>query len=441
MMLQTAEPANIEAAEAHGSAHGSPPFGADPEMLRTLGLDAAGRWRRRIVRMVWLAALGGLLIAAVLGTRGLMTPKPVTYLTAPVTQGDLTLTVTATGTLQPLSQVEVGSDLSGRVTKVHVVWNQPVTVNQPLAELDTDLLTARVREAEAQLKLATASRHTADATVAEATASLGRIEPSKNPGIATDSDVDAARAVLARATAAVETADAQIASAQAALQVANTNLDNAIIRSPINGVVLDRNIEPGQSVVSSLQAAVLFTLAEDLRKMELYLDVDEADIGRVREEQTATFTVAAWPERVFRGRVASVRNSPVTTNNVVTYVAVLEVDNSDMALRPGMTATAAITTEVVEGATLVPNAALRFAPASTSGASGNTDAATGGDTGAAAEGARVWVLRDGVPVAVPVTIGANADGHTQIRSGEIRAGTQVIVRIDTSTSKKAATTK
>ncbi|MGE0433011.1 MAG: efflux RND transporter periplasmic adaptor subunit [Planctomycetota bacterium] len=400
-------------------------------MLRTLGLDAVGVLRRRVGLAITAVVGVALLVGGAIGARAWMTPKPTIYETAPIERGDLRLIATATGTLQPVNQVEVGSDLSGRVSKVHVTWNQSVTINQALAELDTALLTARVNEATAQLALANAARHTADATVAEATANLARLEPLKAQGITTDYDIDAANAVLARAKASRETSDAQIASAEAALAVATTNLENAVIRSPINGVVLDRNIEPGQSVVSSLQAAVLFRLAEDLTRMELYLDVDEADIGRVREGQSATFSVAAWPERVFHATVGSVRNAPATTNNVVTYVAVLDVDNKDLALRPGMTATAAITIDVIRDVLLVPNAALRFEPATTATINRASNTANAARTGAVSStnAARVWVLRDGELVSIPVRIGATADGRTQLTGNELAAGTEVITGV------------
>jgi HlyD family secretion protein len=365
---------------------------------------------------------------------------PLQYQTAEVHRGALTVTVVATGNLQPTNQVDVGSELSGTIKSVVADFNDRVKVGQVLARLDTTKLEAQAAQSRAALA-------TAQATVTQSVSDLARLrrvrELSGNK-VPSAQDIDAAEAALARARAAV-------AQAQATLSVNDTDLAKAAIRSPINGMVLTRTVEPGQTVAASLQAPVLFTLAEDLAKMELHVDVDEADVGRVRAGQMASFTVDAYPERAYPARITEVRYGAKTVSGVVTYETILNVDNSDLSLRPGMTATAAVTVLQVEKALLVPNAALRFAPPATqtvadtrSGimsfllprrpSSMQRPRKIAGPGKGQDRQQQVWMLRDGRPVAIPVTVGVSNGVLTEIRSGEVQEGMALLV--DTVSAKQ-----
>lgn len=399
-----------------------------------LGSESAGRRR-----LFWLIGAGITLLLA-LGVYFLLRPGEGTTLrfeTAAVEKGDLTVTVTATGTVQPVNQVDVGSELSGIIENVYVDFNDRVTRGQVLARLDTERLTAQVIEARASLESARAKQEEAKATVVETRLRYERCQKLAARQLCTGEELDTTLAGRARAKAAEASAKAQVAVAQAALEANETNLAKAEIRSPIDGLVLKRQIEPGQTVAASLQAPVLFTLAEDLTHMELHVAVDEADVGKVAEGQSALFTVDAYPERSFPARITQVRFAPQTLEGVVTYETVLLVDNSDLSLRPGMTATAVITVQQLQAVVLVPNAALRFTPpvAKTTQRSGGgifgamfrrpterRRADVGGNAGQ-----KVWILHDGQPTAVTVKTGASDGKYTELRSADIQPGQQVIV--------------
>lgn len=360
------------------------------------------------------------------------------YETAEVQQGDLTVTVTATGTLEPVNQVDVGSELSGIIETVAVDFNDKVQRGQVLARLDTDKLQAQVLESRAALQSNEAKVTETQATVLETRLAFERCEKLAERQLCTTGDLDTARAAHARARAAEASARAQVAEARATLDGKETELAKTEIRSPIDGLVLLRQIEPGQTVAASLQAPILFTLAEDLAQMELHVAVDEADVGRIAEGQTAAFTVDAWPERSFPARIIQVRFAPRTVEGVVTYETVLAVDNSDLALRPGMTATAVITVQELQDALLVPNAALRFTPPATAAAQPRQRGAFGMLFPRPPHTARrsnverngipqVWVLHDGEPEAVTVKTGASDGRFTELQSGELQPGDQVVV--------------
>jgi HlyD family secretion protein len=359
------------------------------------------------------------------------------YETAEVQRGDLTVTVTATGTLQPVNQVDVGSELSGTIEAVAVDFNDKVQRGQVLALLDTDRLQAQVLESRASLQSNEAKVKEAHATVTETRLAFERCEKLAERQLCTTGDLDAARAAYARAQAAEASARAQVAVARATLDGKETELAKAEIRSPIDGLVLLRQIEPGQTVASSLQAPILFTLAEDLAQMELHVAVDEADVGSIGEGQTAEFTVDAWPERSFPANITQVRFAPQTIEGVVTYETVLAVDNSDLALRPGMTATAVIMVQQLADALLVPNAALRFTPPQTDAAPRRRGAfgmlfprplQTARRSNVERNGSpQVWMLRDGEPEAVAVKTGSSNGRVTELRSGELQPGDRVVV--------------
>lgn len=365
------------------------------------------------------------------------TERTVSYKTAPVKRGDMTITVTATGTLQPRNQVEVGSELSGTIASVEVDYNEEINVDQVLARLDTTALNNRIAEGKAALQQAQAQVEETRATELEKRAALNRCKELARKQLCSPNDLDAAEAAYARARAAVSSAKAQVAMAQAVLDGHETNLKKAIIRSPINGIVLDRKVESGQTVAASLQTPVLFTLAEDLTRMELIVAVDEADIGQVRHGQEAIFTVDAYPDRDFQGRISQIRHAPQTIEGVVSYETVLDVDNPEELLLPGMTATAEITTRHIQNALLVPNAALRYSPPVTENQPQSSGTLLGRlfrrparrDSGAAVTEGRerkVWRLQQGQPEAVTITIGASDGMMTEMLEGPLEAGTQLI---------------
>lgn len=362
------------------------------------------------------------------------------YLSEPVNRGNLVVTVSATGNLQPTNQVDVGSELSGTVQTVFVDDNSRVKKGQELARLDVSKLKDQIARSRAALLAAEAGVRQAKATEMEALANLGRLQDVafiSGGKVPSQAELETGEANLARAQASVASAQAAVTQARATLSSDQTNLSKASIRSPINGVVLLRRVEPGQTVAASLQAPVLFTLAEDLAKMELQVNVDEADVGQVRAGQPASFSVDAWPNRKYPASVARVRYGSQTTDGVVSYLTVLQVDNSDLSLRPGMTATAEITTTKRENALLVANAALRFSPPAQARADSGgimsmlmprmPRGASQRAQNAGKDGFKqIWVLRDGQPQAVKVKTGVSNGRLTEILEGKLEAGAQVI---------------
>ena len=427
----------------------TPPSPPGPEQatdLATLLADPAARaWYRRPA--LWMAVVALALAAAGLWfwqERKTASAAP-SYVTQTVARGDLTLTVTANGTLQPTRSVSIGSELSGTVAKVHVDVNDRIRKGQVLVELDTAKLRDQIVRSRAALAGAQARVQQTVATVKETRASVARLEEvSRLSGgkVPSKAELDAGHAALDRAVAEEASARAGVAEAQAALSTDEINLGKASIRAPSDGVVLTRNVDPGNAVAASLQAVTLFTIAEDLTRMKLQVNVDEADVGQVREGQSATFTVSAWPNRNYPARITRVGYGPTTKDNVVTYLTDLEVRNDDLTLRPGMTATATIITSQEKNVLMVPNAALRFSP--TAGATPQTaasggivssllprfprsttrrSAAAGANTAAARQ---VYVLRDGGAVPVSVMPGISDGRMTEVAGGDLQAGMQVI---------------
>jgi HlyD family secretion protein len=337
----------------------------------------AARWRRPAL---WLG-----LAAAIAGGAYAFYPREgaaeSAYRTATVERGDIRVTISATGTLAAISTVDVGSQVSGQMTDVLVDFNDRVARGQVLARLDPSTYEAQIAQGAAQVDGARASLATAEAALRNAQADFDRKASLVERQLVARSDADLARAALDQARAQVNAARAQITQQQASTQTSRLNLQRSVIRSPVDGVVLTRTVEPGQTVAASLQAPVLFQIAEDLSKMEIVLAIDEADIGQVEVGQDVGFSVDAYPERQFRGRVAQVRLSATNTNNVITYPVVVAVDNPDQKLLPGMTANAEIEVSRRDDVLRVPNAALRFKPAdgepATGAPAGGSDARGG----------------------------------------------------------------
>jgi HlyD family secretion protein len=399
-------------------------------------------WRRRAL---WSAIL---LIAVSAGAyyawqQNNMKSAAPSYVTEAATKGNITLTVTANGTLQPTRSVNIGSELSGTVLRVLVDVNDRVKKGQVLVELDTAKLTDQVTRSRAALAAAQAQLLQATATVKESKANLARLEEvARLSGgkVPSATELDSARAALERAMGSEASARANVDSARASLATDETNLSKASIRSPIDGVVLTRTVDPGNAVAASLQAVTLFTIAEDLTQLQLRVNVDEADVGRVQVGQQASFTVSAFATRRFPANITRVSYGSTITDNVVTYVTQMNVANTDLSLRPGMTATSTITAVERKDVLLVPNTALRFAPSQANAAAAKSSGGnimgsmmprmprTGARKSATGNGPskQVWILRDGVPVAVNVTPGISDGRMTEITEGELKEGMPVI---------------
>jgi HlyD family secretion protein len=410
-------------------------------------------WYRR--RALWAGLVLVVLIAGGLWwwlARQAQNAVP-SYSTEAAARGNVTLTVTANGTIQPTRSINIGSELSGTVLKVNVDVNDKIKKGDVLVELDTAKLHDQVLRSGAALAAANAKVAQTAATIKEATATMSRLEgvaALSGGKVPSKTELDTARAILARAEADDTSARAGVKDAQAALSTDQTNLSKASIRAPADGVVLTRNVDPGNAVAASLQAVTLFTVAEDLAKLRLWVYVDEADVSAVKVGQDATFTVSAYASRKFPARITRVGFGSTITDAVVTYLTYLDVDNTDLSLRPGMTATASIVAAERKDVLVVPNTALRFTPtlpgadAATKksmaasllprmpSSSTRKSAAAGASTALAKQ---VWVLRDDVAVAVAVTPGIS-DGHmTEITGGDLQSGMLVI------TGQKSATAK
>lgn len=369
------------------------------------------------------------------------------YVTAPVARGDLTVTVAATGTLAPVNQVDVGSEISGTIQSVAVDFNDRVQRGQVLAKLDTSELEARVVQMRAALEGAQARVRQAQATALETRLKFQRCKDLAERGWCARQDLDTLQAAHSRAQADEAAARAQVAQTRATLDAELTRLRKAAIRSPINGVVLKRQIEPGQTVAASLQTPVLFTLAENLKQMELRVAVDEADVGKVSRGQRAVFNVDAYPQREFNARIEQVRQAPQTVQGVVTYETILSVDNADLALRPGMTATAQIVVNELQDAILIPNAALRFTPPPPSAGGedgdfmsklfprmGRRPQQNARDVSAPGKQS-VWALQVGRPTEIEVQVGASDGRHTQLLAGQLAPGAQLITDVETASPR------
>ncbi len=431
-----------------GSDVSQPSADSPPSLAEVIAAGAPRRRARRLLSLLALLALGLTALAWTFLARD--ADRSAGFRTQPVTRGDLAVEVTATGTLEPVNQVDVGTEVSGTIESVLVDYNDRVRKGDVLARLDTAQLEARFRQSQAALSLARARVQDAEATITETANRLRRTRDLIAKRLSSPEELDAAEASAARAEAALAVARAQVDQAQAELDADRRVLDKAVIRSPIDGLVLKRQVEPGQTVAASLQTPVLFTLAENLAQMELHVDVDEADVGQVGVGQAAEFTVDAYPDRRFPALIQQVRFAPKTVDGVVTYETLLSVDNEQLLLRPGMTATAEILVEQVKDALLVPNAALRFSPpkdsagSGTGSGTGHSRPSGGGLVGmllprrppsdrkaneAATKGGQrqVWVLRAGKPEPISVETGVTDGLSTQILKGPLEPGTEVLV--------------
>lgn len=431
---------NVEVRQRVGDAGDRPTD--DAEIARRLELNPTGAGADPRRRLLIAAALIVAALAVLAGWRQLSDGNDPRYTTQPAVRGALTVAVTATGNLEAVNQIEVGSELSGIIATVDADYNDRVSGGQVIATLDSDRLAAQVQRSRAMLAAAEARVLQAQATVTETERAYARTAQLVSQSWKSETELDIDKAAFDRATATLALARAEVSEAQAQLQSDETNLAKATIRSPIDGIVLDRRIEPGQTVAATYQTPHLFTIAEDLTRMRLHVDVDEADVGRVALGQRAVFTVDAYPARTFAAAITEVRFAPQTVDGVVSYEAVLAVDNAELSLRPGMTATAEITVNKVEDALLVPNAALRFAPDARALESERTglfaklrrragaarSSSQAQDATPAADGWKtVWVLRADQAMPISVRTGASDGRVTEIVAGELEASEPVII--------------
>jgi HlyD family secretion protein len=382
-------------------------------------------------------------------------PKESPYVTMPVQRGNITQAVSSTGTLQAVVTVLVGSQVSGTIDKLFADFNTKVKAGQVVAQLNQDKFKASVDQARANLLAAESNLAKAKVTVVDAQRTLERNRELRKRDLMAQSELDAAQTAYDAALAQLEVNKAQTAQSQAALNQATVDLNNTVIRSPVDGIVISRNVDVGQTVAASLQAPILFTIANDLSNMEVHTNVDEADVGNVTEGQEVSFTVDAFPARRFRGRVHQVRNAPIVVQNVVTYDAVVRIDNKDLLLKPGMTANVQFLVSRRENVLTIPNMAMRFKPpdqkneaqdllrqeqrraAPTFGAKRTSRAPGGADGGGGRGGRRVsiYVLRAGQAEPVEIQLGVTDGSKTEVRDGELEENDAVIIGMTSSGSQ------
>jgi len=337
------------------------------------------------------------------------------FRTEKVIRGDIEMAVTATGTVNPVTTVLVGTQVSGTIKNIYVDFNSPVKKGQLIARIDPALFEAQVNQAKANLLSAKANLEKAEATQVDAKRTMERNKELLAKNLIAQSDFDTAETNYETARASVSAAKSQVAQSEAALSSAETNLYYTKIVSPVNGTVVSRNVDVGQTVAASFQTPTLFSIAQDLTKMQIDTNVAEADIGNVKVRQDVEFTVDAYPDTTFKGKVSQVRNAPITVQNVVTYDVVIEVHNPQLKLKPGMTANVSIIISTKKDVLKIPNAALRFKPSEK------------GSAASEKKGLGVWILEKDKPRRITVSLGISDGNYTELVSGKISEGQELIV--------------
>ncbi len=404
--------------------------------------------------------VGIILIAGIAGFYFYKRTPEVSYKTAKIERGTIVSTVAATGNLSAVTTVQVGTQVSGTIQKLYVDFNSKVKKGQAIAEIDPSLFNASVEQSQGNYLSAEANLQKAKVALTDADRTFNRNKKLLSDGIISQGDYDVAETALQSAKAGVKAAEGSVAQTRGSLMQSKTNLRYSVIRSPVDGVVISRAIDVGQTVAASFSTPTLFTIAQDLTKMQIEVSVDEADISRIKLHQKASFTVDSYPEQTFRGEVIQIRSAPIITQNVVTYVVVVSVDNSDLKLKPGMTANVSIEVAKKGDVLKLPPAALRFKPKSKGD---DTKAATTGDrTGASAprpaggvvpsgggsgapgkgkeRGLQVYLLKEGRPVASPVKTGIANNSSIELVESGLKEGDEVIIeQIGGDAKKKAGT--
>ena len=413
------------------------------------------KFKKAIIALVLLLAAGGAGYAYWRMGNGLSEPP---YLTAPVTKATIRQVVSSTGTLQAVTTVLVGSQVSGTIAKLNADYNSKVTKGQVVAQLDQSRFAARVEETRANVLAAQANMAKAKVALEDAERTLKRTRELKQRELVSQSELDAAQTAYDSARSQLNVAQAQVGQTQASMNQAQIDLGYTTIRSPVDGIVISRSVDVGQTVAASLSAPTLFTIANDLTKMEVHSNVDEADIGNISEGQDVTFTVDAHPQRRFRGQVHQVRNAPQVIQNVVTYNSVVRINNKELLLKPGMTANVQFLVAQKEDALTIPNIALRFRPPEekneaqelmrqeqgrVGGRITQRRTSRGGGSGVSGgEGRRVrkvkvYVLKDGQSRPVEVQVGITDGSKTEIVAGPLNENDPVIIGMPSGANAQA----
>lgn len=366
----------------------------------------------------------GIIILAILGSGAYILfkgeDKGLNFRTEKVSNGEIVSTVTATGNVNAVTTVLVGTQVSGTIKDIYVDFNSHVKKGQVIAQIDPATFEAQVEQARANLLSAHANLEKALAALLDAKRAMERNRELYPQNMIAKSDLDTSETNYESAKAQVSVAKAQISQAEAALKLSEINLRYTKIVSPVDGTVVSRNVDVGQTVAASFQTPTLFNIAQDLTKMQIDSSVAEADIGRILVDQSVEFTVDAYPEITFKGRVSEIRNAPIVVQNVVTYNVVVKVDNRELKLKPGMTANVSVIVSERKGVLKIPNSALRFRPPDMR----NTD--TSKDK-SRERGSGVWILEEKKPKRVKVTTGISDGSYTELISGDLRVGQEVIV--------------
>jgi HlyD family secretion protein len=362
--------------------------------------------------------IGGIIVIAIAVPAVLLfrsKGNEIKFRTEKIIRGDIEMAVTATGTVNPVTTVLVGTQVSGTIKNIYVDFNSPVKKGQLIARIDPALFEAQVNQAKANLISAKANLDKAEVTLVDAKRTMERNKELLSKNLIAQSDFDTAETNYETANASVSAAKSQVTQSEASLSSAETNLFYTKIVSPVDGIVVSRNVDVGQTVAASFQTPTLFSIAQDLTKMQIDTNVDEADIGNIKVGQDVEFTVDAYPDTTFKGKVWQIRNAPIIVQNVVTYDVVIQVGNPELKLKPGMTANVSIIVSISKDVLKIPNAALRFRPVEKV------------RTEVQQKGAGVWILEQGEPKRIPVSTGISDGNYTELVSGNIKEGQEVIV--------------
>ncbi len=394
---------------------------------------------KKIVIGIAILAIIGAAAFFVLGNKGGV-PQ---FRTEKITKGDLTTVITATGAMNAVTTVLVGTQVSGTIKTLHADFNSRVKKGQMIAQIDPALFQAQVEQARANLVTAKANLAKAEVAVVDTRRTLERNRELFSKNLIARSDLDTAETNYDSAVAQVNANKAQVEQAAAALSTAVTNLAYTRILSPVDGIVVSRNVDVGQTVAASFQTPTLFNIAQDLTKMQIDTNVAEADVGRIKVGQEVDFTVDAYPDTTFKGRVGQIRIAPITIQNVVTYDVVIVVDNQQLKLMPGMTANVSVIVEEKKDVLKVPNAALRFKP-SDRAKGGPADLVKGGSAakakaGTGEKGPGVWIIENEKPKRIRVSVGISDGSYTELVSGELKEGQDVIVESLTKPKQQSST--
>ena len=376
---------------------------------------------KKILIGIVILVIAGVVVFMLYSNNG----NEIKFRTDRISRGDIKETVTATGTVNAVTTVLVGTQVSGTMKQIYVDFNSPVKKEQVIAQIDPSIFEAQKEQAKANLLSARANLEKAEAALVDSKRTMDRNRELFSRNLIARSELDTAETNYETAKAQVSAAKAQIAQTEAALNLTETNLRYTRITSPVDGIVVSRNVDVGQTVAASFQTPTLFTIAQDLTKMQIDTNMGEADIGKIKVEQDVEFTVDAYPDITFKGSVSQVRNAPIIVQNVVTYDVVIQVDNPELKLKPGMTANVSIITVIKKNALKIPNAALRFKPSDTN------------KTDVKQKGSGVWINEQGNIKRIPVSTGVSDGNYTELISDQLKEGQEVIIETLTKTKVQA----